>query len=137
MGVSDANWTLIARIVAHRELFDAAAGGAETAAHLLVRRQLFLGVRSADALQRIACAIGPGVMAHIVRSFEPHEVKQILSNIGAHAVADAEEGRRLLLGLIAENQMAERASNAPPPLRLRGHSALGARRIRPIEGPPL
>lgn len=131
MSAPEDSWALIARIVANRALFDAASSGAENAGHVLLRRQILAGARSAGELRAIADAVGPAPIKQAFESLSPHETKRILRRVEPTSVAlDPDLARQRLAALLAVDLPAQRPEAAPRAQapRLTGHSALSARR---------
>lgn len=130
-------WSLIARIAAQRERFDESAAIAESAAFLILRNQLMLGVQSATDLRSLAQIVGAEAMGAVIRALAPYELRRILANANPAATANmtTEEARHELASLANVEPGAWSADELDfitvTPLRpMRRHKALGARRIR-------
>lgn len=141
-------WTLMARIAAHPQKFDACDMIAALTSLLLVRTQLMQNVASEAALIDLAAIVGHDAMTEVIENLAGYEALRIASNVdgadpsGKRRTPDA--ARRRLLDIVTDKAadhsgatpkaatgLAPAASVFEAARPLRGHRAMGARRVRP------
>lgn len=137
-------WTLMGRIVACPERFEACDTTVALAALLLLRSQLVQGVTTEEALLDLADVVGQAPMIEVIENLAGYEALRVAGNIGALPGEErtAQAARKRLIAIVkredaaaapapAPPRMSEPISGAAPGRALRRHSAMGARRIRP------
>jgi hypothetical protein len=131
------HWALLARIAAHRDRFGASDAIAASAALLLVRTQLMLGVASARELQEFAKVVGVEALTDVVKQLAAYEVKRILANIEplqAETLTPSRARRRLVAYVRDEAEQDLPLGGEPEPVAVRRvlkrHQAFGVRRLR-------
>jgi len=130
-------WTLIARMAAHKQRFNACTAMAQSAALLLLRNQLMTGVRTVDELRGVTEAVGDNVMTGAIGAMAAYEVRRVLNNVAPGGDAGSlspGDARRALAQLAclgaapAQGESSESAVVFEPTRPLRNHKAMGARR---------
>lgn len=145
-------WTLIARIAAHPHKFPACEATAGLASMLLVRSQLVQGVSSQQDLHDLAAVVGPEPLLEVVENLAGYEALRVVDNIGwpqsAGGGRTTTAARRWLIAALRETPMRETSAREPEQPKptaapaaapaasvssrtLRGHRAMGAKRVRP------
>jgi hypothetical protein len=139
-------WTLLARIAASPQAFDACDTTAALSALLLLRSQLVQGVTRRADLAALATVVGPVAMTEVIDNLAGYEALRVIENMGEGEALgpnrSATAARRWLLACLEAPDAVPAAPPQPATIveplvtsqassrALRRHSAMGARRVR-------